>query len=184
MLSNNMDTSAQTSPLPAWPAEVWVQELGMTAHPEGGFYKEVYRSKDTLSTGQLPERYPSARALGTSIFYLLRQGERSVFHRLISDELWYYHSGGPLEIIEITPEGQLIATRLGPNILAGEVLQHCVPKGHWFGARPLKNTEYSLLGCVVFPGFEFEDFELAEQQTLVSQYPQHRTVIEQLTPKN
>jgi len=163
-------------------AQTWVDHLGMTAHPEGGFYTEVYRSTDTLTPGQLPERYPSPRALGTSIFYLLRQGERSVFHRLISDELWYYHAGGPLEIIEITPAGQLILTRLGANLMAGEVLQHCVPKGNWFGARPLVETEYSLLGCVVFPGFDFEDFELAERQALLSQYPQHQEVITELTP--
>lgn len=187
MLSNNLDTSPQswtpqTGHAPIWSAEIWIENLGMTAHPEGGFYKEVYRSSEMLSPGQLPERYPSARSLGTSIFYLLRQGERSVFHRLISDELWYYHAGGPLEIIEITQQGELISTRLGPNVMAGEVLQHCVPKGHWFGARPLPETDYSLLGCVVFPGFDFEDFELADRQALQDQFPEHQEIILQLTP--
>ena len=129
-----------------------IQKLSLQPHPEGGFYKETYRSIDTCLDG--------SRNLQTAIYFLLTSDNVSHFHRIKSDEIWYFHDGQTLEIIEIDSNGNETITRLGKDILNGEVLQHVVPAGIWFGARLAEHSEYCLVGCQVSPGFDFKDFEL------------------------
>lgn len=151
-------------------ADQIIEQYQMQAHPEGGYFKETYRCEEIINN----------RNLSTAIYFLLKNGDKSHFHRIKSDELWHFYIGGPLKVVEIDLEGNLIETVLGKNILKGQVLQYCVKAGHWFGSTPLEKTEFSFVGCTVAPGFDFKDFELAKADELISQYPQHQSIIKEL----
>lgn len=152
-------------------AEYYIGKLEMSPHVEGGYFKESFLSNDEVRKD---------RKLWSSIYFLLRTGEVSNFHRLKSDELWYYHDGEALTIYMITPDGDLIIKQLGINIENGEVPQVLVPKGHIFGSA-MNNEGFSLVGCMVAPAFEYEDFELFEREYLLNLYPEHKDVILKLT---
>ncbi len=137
-------------------AQEYVNELKMLPHPEGGFYKECFRSNQSI---QFPG-FEGERSVSTSIYFLLEKGQTSALHRIKSDEIWYFHDGQTLEIIELDEQGNEKITLLGKNLMSGEVLQHVVPAGIWFGARLAPNSEFCLVGCQVSPGFDFRDFEL------------------------
>ncbi|BCZ46357.1 cupin [Clostridium gelidum] len=161
-------------------AEYFVENLNMTAHPEGGFYKETFASTENISDKDLDVNFEGSRMLWTSIYFLLRDGEVSNFHRLKSDEMWYYHSGSPLTIYMISPEGKLKTEQLGLNIENGEKPQVLVPKDYIFGSA-MNNKGYALVGCNVSPGFEFRDFELFERRFLLEKYPEYKKTILKLT---
>ena len=163
-------------------ADYFVKNLNMIEHPEGGFYKEIYTSEENITAKELKVEFEGSRILWTSIYFLLRDGEVSNFHRLKSDEMWYYHSGSPLTIYIITPEGELITEKLGLNIKNGEKPQVLVPKDYIFGSA-MNNEGYALVGCMVSPGFEFRDFELFKRSFLLEKYPQYEDTILKLTPK-
>jgi predicted cupin superfamily sugar epimerase len=137
-------------------ASYYKEKLQLIKHPEGGHYVETFRSEREF----IPDGWEGKRSMATSIIFLLEQGEISSMHRIKSDEIWYHHDGGCLHIIELNEAGEEIITRLGKNLEAGEVLQHVVPAGRWFGARPASDAEFVLVGCQVSPGFDFRDFEL------------------------
>ncbi|MDU1322794.1 MAG: cupin domain-containing protein [Clostridium botulinum] len=161
-------------------ANYFIEKLDMTAHPEGGYYKESFISAENITDSDLTTTFDDKRILWTSIYFLLRNGEVSNFHRLKSDEMWYYHSGSPLTIYMITPEGELITEQLGLDIEKGEKPQVLVPKNYIFGSA-MNNKGYALVGCMVSPGFEFSDFELFERDTLLNLYPKYKETIEKLT---
>lgn len=156
-------------------ADYFVKTLNMTPHQEGGFYKECFVSEKNINV-----QGEESRKLWTSIYFLLRDGEVSHFHRLKSDEMWYYHSGSSLTIYMITPNGELITEELGLNIEKGEKPQILVPKDYIFGSA-INNEGYALVGCMVSPGFEFKDFELFERNYLLEKYPNYKQVINKLT---
>lgn len=137
-------------------AKKYITELALLPHPEGGYYREVYRSSQLSSF----VGFTGERSLCTSIYFLLEKGQTSALHRIKSDEIWNYHDGGTLEIIELDESGNEVITKLGKNISAGEKLQYVVVAGRWFGARLASETEFCLVGCQVSPGFDFRDFEL------------------------
>ncbi|HCL4437507.1 TPA: cupin domain-containing protein [Clostridium botulinum] len=161
-------------------ANYFIEKLDMIAHPEGGYYKESFISAENITDSDLTTTFEDKRILWTSIYFLLRNGEVSNFHRLKSDEMWYYHSGSPLTIYMITPEGELITEQLGLDIEKGEKPQVLVPKNYIFGSA-MNNKGYALVGCMVSPGFEFRDFELFERDTLLNLYPKYKETIEKLT---
>ena len=161
-------------------AQYWIEKLELQPHPEGGYFKEVYRSEDSVLAGGLPERYSSDRSLGTSIYFLLKGDQISSFHRLRSDELWYFHAGGAADIHLIDPEGELSLKTIGPDVEAGESLQVAIPRGCWFSAELKGSTDFILVGCSVYPGFDFEDFELADAQKLIQEYPNHAELIKKM----
>ncbi|CBZ02611.1 cupin domain-containing protein [Clostridium botulinum] len=161
-------------------ANYFIEKLDMIAHPEGGYYKESFISAENITDSDLTTTFDDKRILWTSIYFLLRNGEVSNFHRLKSDEMWYYHSGSPLTIYMITPEGELITEQLGLDIEKGEKPQVLVPKNYIFGSA-MNNKGYALVGCMVSPGFEFRDFELFERDTLLNLYPKYKETIEKLT---
>lgn len=103
------------------------------------------------------------------------------FHRLKCEEIWCYHVGDALTLYIIKQDGVLQRIKLGPNFDDGEHLQVVIPHDVWFGAKVNKKNAYTLISCMTAPGFDFEDFELAEQQALLKEYPQHKEVIETLT---
>ncbi len=162
-------------------ADSWIKDLGLLPHPEGGFYRETYRSEEILPRAALPDRFTGERCCATSIYFLLRGGEVSTLHRIQSDEIWYYHAGAPLNIYVISPDGALAILKLGLRIESGELPQAIVPAGSWFGVSPAADGDYSLVGCSVSPGFDFVDFELASRTELLKEYPEHREVIMRFT---
>jgi uncharacterized protein len=161
-------------------ANTWIQDLCLTSHPEGGFYREVYRAAEKLDATALPDRFNGKRSISTAIYYLLQAGDFSAFHRIKSDEIWHFYAGGALELIVIYPDGRLGNLRLG-NGQSGNRPMHIIPHGSWFAARPLQGIAYSLVGCTVAPGFDFNDFEMAERIQLINDYPQYSDLILSLT---
>lgn len=158
----------------------WVNELGLAPHPEGGWYKEVYRASEEIGVAGLPERFDGARSFSTSIYFLLAGDNFSAFHRIKSDELWHFYAGSGVIVHIISPDGELSSIKLGNNPEAGETFQGVVPAGCWFASEP-KHGGYGLVGCTVAPGFDFADFELAEREALQAEFPQHRELIGRLT---
>jgi len=159
-------------------ADSWIRHLNLLPHPEGGFYKEVYRS--SAATSDLPAGFEGQRNFSTSIYYLLRSGDRSIFHRIKSDELWHHYDGGTLSIYVLDGRG-LTKLLLGKSVEKGEVPQLVIPANTWFAARVETDSSYVLAGCTVSPGFDFADFELAHREELVRQFPSHATLISELT---
>ena len=151
--------------------ETVIKELNLKPHPEGGYFCETYRSAETIGTGCLPDRYGGGRAFGTSIFYLLNGHDKSYFHRLKSDEIWYFHLGAAIVLHVIDPENGYYPVELGPDLTEGEKLQWVIPAGSWFAAEVKGQTGFALAGCAVFPGFDFADFEMGNQDALLAQYP-------------
>ena len=133
--------------------------LDLTRHPEGGWYRETWRS----GPQSVPAGYPGPRAAATVIYFLLTSGEESAWHRVRSDEVWLWHCGGPLTMLDGGDGDQPTAipatVTLGPDLRTGQFPQHVIPGGHWQAARPAADSEV-LVSCVVAPGFDFEDFTL------------------------
>ena len=115
-------------------AQFWIQHLKLTQHPEGGYFREVYRSDEIIHKKGLPERYSSFRSFSTSIYFLLESNKFSAFHRIKSDETWHFYKGSPLLLYIILSNGKLITVRLGQNPENKELFQFTIPKGSWFAA--------------------------------------------------
>jgi predicted cupin superfamily sugar epimerase len=156
--------------------ETLVRRLGLTAHPEGGFYRETFRAP--LVLGGLPHGAP--RSASTAIYFLLPAGAFSAFHRVRSDEVWHHYGGDPLALHVIGGDGALSTLRLGRNLAAGEAPQAVVLASSWQSAEPL-GARFSLCGCTVAPGFDFADFELADRAGLTARFPGHEAIISRLT---
>ena len=156
-------------------AQYYIEKLGMEPHVEGGYFKECLLGKDTLM-----HKGDANRNLWSSIYFLLQKGEVSHFHRLESDEVWYFHDGSALTIYMISPEGELTMPKLGLDVEKGELPQILVPKGYIFGSAQ-EEEGYSLVGCMVAPSFRYEEFYLYNRQELLEQYPKYRDVIVKLT---
>ncbi|WP_064603767.1 cupin domain-containing protein [Photobacterium sp. J15] len=152
-------------------AEEFIELLELEQHVEGGYYRSSFKSESD---------FDEKRSLWTSIYFLLKTGEVSHFHRLTADEMWYFHAGESLTIYMISEDGELTTAQLGLDIANGERPQVLVPKGCIFGSA-MNKPGYSLVGCMVSPGFNFEDFELFSQETLLADYPQHEEIIRRLS---
>jgi predicted cupin superfamily sugar epimerase len=162
-------------------ARYWIDALKLIPHPEGGYYRQTYRSSVSIPLAGLPPQFPGARRVSTAIYFLLDGADFSAFHRLRSDEMWHFYAGTALSIHVIDQEGAYAEIRLGSDPEAGEVFQAVVQAGCWFASRVCDRLSFALAGCTVAPGFDFEDFELAKRSEFSQRYPQHRTLIEQLT---
>lgn len=153
----------------------WIEKLSLQKHPEGGWFKEVYRDKSEI----VAEGFSGKRSCSTSIYYMLESDDYSSFHRIKSDELWHFYAGtSGVEILWIESK-QLHRAKLGADIENGEAFQVVVPKNCWFAARLLNNSGYALMGCTVAPGFDFDDFEMANA-SLLTEYPEFSEEIEKL----
>jgi uncharacterized protein len=162
-------------------ASYWVKHLGLLPHPEGGFYKEMYRSDESIVQSALPSRFSGSRSFSTAIYFLMTSDHFSAFHRIASDEVWHFYDGDGLSVYCISPDGTLTELKLGRHIERGETLQAVVKAGDWFASRVNTNSGYALVGCTVAPGFDFADFELAKRERLCTAFPQHKALIERLT---
>jgi uncharacterized protein len=150
--------------------DYWINHLQLLPHPEGGFYKETYRSKEMVNSHALPDRFEGDRNFSTAIYFMLRSQDRSVFHRIKSDELWHFYQGSTL-LIYVLLEDELKIHKLGSNPENGESLQVMIPAHRWFGAQVEKQNSFALCGCTVAPGFDFGDFEMADRKDLLKKYP-------------
>jgi uncharacterized protein len=151
-----------------------VEILRMKAHPEGGFYSETYRAESEIETES------GKRQLITSIYFLLRSEDVSHFHRIQSDELWFWHEGSPLSVHLLGENGHEIL-KLGPVGPSGTFPQHLVLANTIFGSSVDQPDSYSLVSCVVAPGFDFRDFELFQADDLLPLYPEAEEIIRKLT---
>lgn len=162
------------------PVDYWIKHLNLKAHPEGGFYKETYRSSEIIAACGMPARFEGTRNFSTAIYFLLRSQDRSVFHRIKSDELWHFYQGSTLSIYILKNDG-LTIQKLGTKLDQGESLQLVVPANCWFGARVEEKETFALCGCTVAPGFDFQDFEMAERGELLGEFPKFEKEIVELT---
>jgi predicted cupin superfamily sugar epimerase len=162
------------------PAEYWITQLKLTPHPEGGFYRETYRSTENIQLCGLPVRFASPRSFSTAIYFLLRSQDKSRFHRIKSDELWHFHYGSRLCIYVLRVD-KVEILKLGTNVEEGDSLQVVIPANCWFGAQVISPNTYALSSCTVAPGFDFKDFELADREKLLQEFPHHAEIIKALT---
>jgi len=161
-------------------AQEYISKLQLKPHPEGGYYKEIYRAGDLILHDQLPKRYKSSRNFATSIYFLLEGKQVSNFHRLKSDEQWHFYDGSSVIVYIINEQGILDKIRLGRNINKGESFQIVIKHNSWFAAELSDKTSFALIGCTVAPGFDFDDFELGKRNELTKIFPQFKELIEKL----
>jgi uncharacterized protein len=162
-------------------AEELIRLLELSRHPEGGWYRETYRSLETVAAEGLPDRFGGERSISTAIYFLLEQGDFSSLHRIKSDEVWHFYSGASLTVRTISADGEARSIVLGSELSRGEAFQAIVPAGHWFGAEVSGDGPYSLAGCTVAPGFDFRDFALGSRAELLRLWPAHSDLIRRLT---
>ena len=155
-------------------AESWIKKLNLKEHPEGGFYSEIYRNTKNINF------VSGTRSLATSIYYLLKGEDKSNFHQLFSDELWYFHAGSAVRI------HQLFKGEYSEKILGIEGNQHpqiIIKSGIIFGAELMDKSSFCLMSCMVNPGFDFQDFRLVGRDELYRNYPDHKSLIAKFTGK-
>jgi predicted cupin superfamily sugar epimerase len=156
----------------------WIEKLDLTPHPEGGWFKEVYRSHERIDQEALPERFDGPRVFSTAIYFLLTAGEISRLHRIRQDEAWHFYDGTPLRLHRIRPDGEHLEITVGRTPETPPLA--VVPSGDYFGAE-VAGEGYSLVGCTVAPGFDYADFEMPSRDELYQEFPQHGELIQRLT---
>jgi len=162
-------------------ATYWVERLRLEPHPEGGYFRQTYRSDVTIAREALPAGFVGARAASTAIYFLLEGKNFSAFHRLRSDEVWHFYVGAPVSVHLIEPSGKYSSITMGSNPDAGQSFQAVVRAGCWFASHVADWQSFAVVGCTVAPGFDFEDFDMGKRAELVAEYPLHQEVIQRLT---
>ena len=152
-------------------AQDLIEKLELLPHPEGGFYKETYRSDQSVGE----------RSVQTAIYFLITSQNISRFHRIKSDEIWFYHAGSPLSVHTLTKEQVHQVQKVGLDLSKGEVPQFLVPKNTIFGSSLDEENAFSLVSCTVAPGFDFADFELFTAEQLIPEFPEDELVIRKMT---
>jgi predicted cupin superfamily sugar epimerase len=148
-----------------------IDTLGLVPHPERGHYVETHRSSARVQSTS----HGAERAASTAIFFLVTASDKVTYlHRLASDEVFHLYEGGPLEVLRLLPDGSSNVARLGLDLARGERPQLAIERGTWFGTELVPGASHCLIGCTVAPGFEFEDFELADAAELIRRYPDQR----------
>ena len=164
-------------------AEEVIELLRLEPLPvEGGYYRVTYRADETLDAAMLPERYGGSRAYGGAIYYLLHGDHFSALHRLLTDEVYHFYLGRPVEMLLLYPDGHDELVRLGTDLAAGERVQMVVPRGVWQGSRLAADSDgFALMGTTMAPAYEQDDFELGDRKELIATYPQRAELIRALT---
>jgi predicted cupin superfamily sugar epimerase len=173
--------SAESAEMKDRNAAYWIEKLQLDPHPEGGYFRQTYRSEMVIAREALPSEFSGARAVSTAIYFLLDGKNFSAFHRLRSDEIWHFYAGEPLIVHVIDAGGKYSRILLGSKPEAGQILQAVIRAGCWFASHVADWNSFVVVGCTVAPGFDFEDFEMGRRAELGAQYPQHRELIQRLT---
>ncbi|WP_299888262.1 cupin domain-containing protein [uncultured Lacinutrix sp.] len=158
-----------------------ISKLELKPHPEGGFFRETYRSNGEINKDSLDQDYKGNRNYSTCIYFLLTSDNFSAFHRIKQDEIWHFYDGSPINLHIISNIGVYTNHAIGIDFQKGEVPQFVVPGGSWFAAEVVNQNDYSLIGCTVSPGFNFEDFELKSRNDLIALFPDKEEIISRLT---
>lgn len=158
-----------------------INHFNLKRHPEGGYFREVYRSKEVISQKNLPSCFNGDRNYATSIYFLLTSDSFSAFHKINQDEIWHFYEGSALHLHLISPKGEYSLIKIGSNYKDGENFQFTVPAQYYFAAEVVKKDAYSFVGCTVSPGFDFKDFVLPSYQNLVQTFPNLQDVIKKFT---
>ena len=158
-----------------------IETLNLIPHPEGGYFKENYRSKGVIKNNSLDFDADGERNYSTSIYFLLNENDFSAFHKIRQDEIWHFYAGSTLLLHTINPNGNYNLIRIGNNLENGDFFQFVVPAGTWFASEVENKTSYSFCGCTVSPGFDFRDFEMPSGKTLSKIYPEHQEIIKRLS---
>ena len=161
--------------------EKLIQRFELRPHPEGGYFKETYRAAMQIGPEALGPEFSGKRNCSTCIYFLLTAASFSSFHKIRQDEIWHFYKGSSLILHLISPRGNYSNVIIGNDLEAGQIPQFIVPKDHWFSAAVNSENGYSLVGCTVAPGFDFDDFHLGKRSELISKFPQHRNIIEAFT---
>lgn len=159
----------------------WIEKLELSPHPEGGWFRETYRSAEMLPEKALAGKYTANHSLSTAIYYLLSGDLVSKFHRLRADETWHHYYGSALNIYTIDTSGRFRESKLGKEITTREYPQLTIPGGNWLAAGLSDKKTFALVGCTVSPSFEYEEFELGKREALIKKYPEHKQIIEIFT---
>lgn len=162
-------------------AQFWIDRLKLEPHPEGGYFKEVYRADEQIARGALPERYAGSRHFSTSIYYLLESHDVSRFHILQTDELWHFYTGQTVTLHLLDEKSGYSRVRLGKGTESDMQFQVAIPRSTYFGASIDGATGFALVGCTMAPAFHFEDFELAQRRVLLEKFPAQHDIIKKLT---
>ena len=162
-------------------ADFWIDKLGLERHPEGGYFREVYRSEDIVGKTGLPSRFDADRSAATLIYYLLSDDDFSTLHRIKSDEIWVHVAGDNLDVHQIGSDGSYQKHQLGKNLDAGHTPVSVIRQGTWFGASLPDESSFCLCTCLVAPGFDFADFEMGDPEQLKNAYPEHAAIIDKLS---
>ncbi len=160
-------------------AKNYIKHLRLKKHPEGGYYREVYRSGEIILGEHLPKRFKSSRNFSTSIYFLLEGKQFSAFHLLQSDETWHYYDGCDVRIYIISQNGKLSERKIG----RGEdcIFQITIGNNNWFAAELVNKKSFALVGCTVSPGFKYEDFTIGKRAEMLERFPAHENLIKKLT---
>ena len=158
-----------------------IKKLDLKPHPEGGYFRETYRSSGEINSNNLGSNYSGKRNYSTCIFFLLRSEDFSAFHKINQDEIWHLYDGSALCLHIISEAGVYSQHIVGKDFSNGESPQVIVPGNHWFAASVVDKNSYTLVGCTVSPGFDFQDFILPNRNELLSKFPQHAKIITKLT---
>jgi len=161
-------------------AEYWIRNLKLTRHIEGGYFRETYKSQEKIKKQCLPTRYIDERHYYTTIYYLIKSGEVSKIHKILSDEVWYFHAGTSATIYIFGSNQSLIRKQIGLNILEHEYPQVLVTRNTFFACTVNKPNSYILVSCQVSPGFNYDDYTIPEKNWMKENYPKYSDIIEKL----
>lgn len=161
--------------------ETIINQLQLTKHPEGGYFKENYRSNGVIHPSSLWKGADESRNYSTGIYFLLINNQFSAFHKIKQDEMWHHYNGDTLLLHIIDETGNYKKVKIGKNISDGEFLQYVVPANCWFASEVLQKNSFVLCGCTVSPGFDFKDFEMPKRIILINKFPNHKDIITKLT---
>ncbi len=161
-----------------------IDKLNLIPHPEGGYYRRNWQSLFNADIKDSTQKLIfSGRTIGSSILYLLPGDDVSVWHRVNCDEMWHHYSGSPLRVFTLSPHKGLESLILGSDVFNGEIPQIILHRHTWFAAEPIDPSSYALCGCTLWPAFSYTDFELAETDKLIDEFPAHKALIERIAAK-
>ena len=162
-------------------AKFLIEKFNLQPHPEGGFFRQTYKSDESIPQAALPERFNGDRAFSTAIYFLLDKGDFSAFHGIKQDEFWHFYTGSSVNIHVIDLNGYYFTLKLGIDFEQGEMPQAVVKAGCYFAAEINDKTSYALVGCTVAPGFDFADFEMPTRAALIEKFPSCAEIITKCT---